>query len=104
MANADGPQFKIGHRTYPMPQKFSLGELRILKREFDLKDVAKIDKRDPDHIAGLLYIAMRRKDPTLTVDELDALDIERIEVVGVEEDAEPANPPVAEPQAGPPTS
>lgn len=68
----------------------TLGELRLLKREFDVRGVDKLDPSDPDHIAGLLYLSMRRQDPSTTVEDVDKLS--SIEVV---EEDEGQDPPVA---------
>src|SRR5690349_7590562 len=99
----DTVKFKIGRREYPMPTKLKLGELRVLKREFDLADISRLNKRDPEHLMGLLYIAMRRADPTFSVEDLEEIDLDRIEVIAPEEEGDDDRPTGAEHSGSEPT-
>jgi len=65
-------RIKIAGTVYEIPT-FNLGELRLLKREFDIPDVEDVSFGDPDFIAGLCYIVMRRANPDVTAAEVDAI-------------------------------
>jgi hypothetical protein len=53
---------KLDGQTYEL-DRLTLGEARILKHEFDMQSLELLDPSDPDHLIGLLYLAMRRKRP-----------------------------------------
>jgi hypothetical protein len=68
---------------YPFPMDMEMGELRLLKRHFDLSRPMDFDPRNIDHIAGMVFIAKRRASPRLPVDavieQVDA--IRKVELV-----------------------
>jgi hypothetical protein len=70
---------KIAGKVYQL-DKLTLGEARLLKREFGLSDLAYFSNTDPDVIVGLLAICIKRDDESLTMDQAteqaEALDIE----------------------------
>lgn len=78
-------KFVVDGHEYPMIEDPTLGELRVLKREFDLRGVDKLDPMDPDHIAGLLYLSMHRANPSVTVADVD--NVREVEVV--DDDGDP---------------
>lgn len=57
-------QIKALGNTYPFPSKpLTLGEQRLLKREFGVIPSEDFDLGDPDHLAAFLYAAMREHSP-----------------------------------------
>ena len=62
---ADGVEYEV--------EAFTLGEFRILKRDFGLEDVGGLDLGNPDHLVGALYVLGRRKDPDLTVEAVESV-------------------------------
>lgn len=92
---ADGVEFAF-------PENWTMGELRILKRDFDLVHPKFIDiDGNLDHVAGVLFIAMKRKMPKYP----DAAIMEQVNAVqSVEFDATDEEKAAAEAEAsGPPT-
>jgi hypothetical protein len=69
----------------------TLGELRLLKRHFDLAKPGDFDPEDIDHVAGLLFLAMRRAYPSESAEQIVArVDAtKKIEAVVTEEDTSP---------------
>lgn len=69
MAEKENPglYFKVtvDGETYEL-DRLTLGEARVLKHEFDMHSLDLLDSTDPDHLIGLLYLAMRRKHPDRT--------------------------------------
>jgi len=57
--------------------KISLGEGRLLKREFGMKDFQDLDWWDPDVLTGVFAIAVMRTHPEMTFAEV----LERVEGV-----------------------
>lgn len=87
-------KIKADDVEYDFPDKLELGELRLLKRHFDLARPDEFDIRNIDHMAGLLFIALRRSNPVLPVDaviaKVDAT--QRIEFPDAEEGTEEERP------------
>lgn len=79
-------QIKALGQTYPFPTRpLELGEQRRLKREFGFVfGQEDLDLNDPDHIAALLYAAMREATPDAPVKGiLAAIDrVREIEILG----------------------
>lgn len=71
-----------GGKTYEVGE-FSLGEFRLMKREFGLERMDLLDPRDPDHLVGVLAIAARRESPGRDWEEIVA-EVERVESIEVE--------------------
>jgi hypothetical protein len=69
----------------------TLGELRLLKRHFDLAKPGDFDPEDIDHVAGLLFLAMRRTYPSESAEQIVArVDAtKKIEAVVTEDDTGP---------------
>lgn len=80
---------KVGDRTFEL-DKLTLGEARVLKKEFGLKDLQAFSGADPDQLVGLLYLALLRENPALAhaeaLAEVEGLDIESF---GVADEDEP---------------
>lgn len=73
---------KVGEKTYEL-DRLTLGEARVLKREFGLSDLGSFSGTDPDQLVGLLYLARKRESPAMSHDEvlaeIEDLDIEAFE-------------------------
>lgn len=95
-------KLRINGRDYPVVDNPTLGELRILKREFDVQEVDQLNPKDPDHLAGLVYVSMHRADPSVTIEDVDAVQtVELLDDEGNVVDApdEEAERPTADPAA-----
>lgn len=78
---SDEPKLVVNGREYPMPDSFLMGELA---------DMEKITGQDYDLSKGgvlgtlaLAYVAIRRVDPTVTVDDIRNLSQDDFEIKGV---------------------
>jgi hypothetical protein len=66
-----GLKVKLDDETYEIDfDKVSLGEARLLKERFDLKDFANFNFFDPDQLVGVLFIAVKHAHPELDDDEI----------------------------------
>lgn len=91
---------KVGDRKFELP-KLTLGEGRILKREFGLEQYEDFNETDPDQLVGLLYLCLKREKPDATHEELiaevEAMDVhEFASTDDTEEDPTDAAPEAAE--------
>lgn len=81
---------RVGDKTYEL-DKLTLGDSRLLKREFGLVDLEEFNTTDPDQLVGLLVICLKRERPSADlgalIAEVEAMDIEEFESVA-DEDAE----------------
>ena len=82
-----------GGKVYEL-DRLTLGEARILKREFGLADLAHFNSTDPDQLVGLLVLALQRENPALTLKEaiaqVEDLDVEAFEEApAAEEESDP---------------
>lgn len=72
-------KIKVGSKVYELP-KMTLGEARIMAQHFALEDMSKFNPQNPEQMAGLLYLCIRRERPNASHEdllaEIDALDIE----------------------------
>jgi len=79
----DALKIKADGVEYPFPGELEMGELRLLKRHFDLPRPSDIDMKNIDHVAGLLFIAKRRVNSRLPdeaiIEQVDA--VKRVEFV-----------------------
>lgn len=62
---------KVGDTLYEL-EKLTLGDSRTLKHKFGLADLTEFSSTDPDVIVGLLALAIRKADPSKTIDEAAA--------------------------------
>lgn len=83
-------KLKVDGALFDVPTDFTLGDMRAMKR-FGVADVTGASATDPDMIAALIYISMRRADPSVTEDVVDT--IREVEFIPDEEDADVAGPP-----------
>ena len=87
---ADGTRYKF-------PDKLTLGELNTLAKDFGVTDPSTLDVGNILHVSGMLYIAMRRDNPTIAptmihrmLDAVTTLDFEDM-------DPAPEEPATADP-------
>ena len=95
---ADEAKLLINGREYPMPTSFTLGEARMVKRLTgkSMDELGDLSGADPDWMVALVWIAMHRDDPTLTVEQVEALMFEDLEFTEADEGA-PSPPVTSEP-------
>lgn len=76
-----GLQFKLDGTLYLVDlDKMTSGEARILKHEYGMENVLDYELLDPDILAGLMLIAIRRTAPDLTDDEIRAK-VDEVDIV-----------------------
>lgn len=87
----DGPaQLRINEKLYDVPTDFKLSEGLIVERMTG-KTIHELDMNSASALAAMVYIILRREDPSITEAVLDWIDIEKVEPV--EEEADAAGPP-----------
>ena len=93
---ADEAQFYIDGKPYPIPSSFTFGECRQIQRitggtvgEFGR--AITVGSEDADVLVALLWVVMHREDKTVTVEQVEELDITAIvdQPAGEEEQAGP---------------
>jgi len=87
----------VNGERYEEPESLTLGEARDIKRISGAgldEWGANLRGGDPDSLAALLYVVMRRKDPSVTEADIDAIDAAAIG--GMDEE----NPPGADEASG----
>lgn len=84
------PKIKADGREYEIPT-LNAGELRILKRDFGMAKVTQLDPDDPDHLVGLVYLSIRRVQPSITVEQVETF--ESIEFLDDEPAEDTPDPP-----------
>jgi len=80
----------VNGERYEEPDNVTLGEARDVKRISGMAIPEwgdKLKDGDPDAVAALLYVVMRRKNPAITEDDINALDAAAIG--GTEDDGPP---------------
>ena len=55
-------QIKIKGRLYTI-EKITMGDMRLLRKHFNVTDLAEMNFGDPDVIAGLCYLALKYANP-----------------------------------------
>jgi hypothetical protein len=94
----DEAKIIIDGTAYPMPNEFRLGELRVFKQltkttPSEIAEGGEIDTSDPDVIVFLIWVAMHRTNPKVTVEDVEALTFTEVEFAGgAEEETEAADP------------
>jgi hypothetical protein len=70
---------KVGEETYEL-DKLTLGDARLLKKQFGLVDMTEFSGTDPDQLVGLMFLAYKKANPGLTdetvLSHVESLDIE----------------------------
>jgi hypothetical protein len=94
--------FIVKGRRFPVPERFTLGEQREMKRVAGIipsqLDSA-LSQGDPDALVAVLLVTMRRIDPKVTEATLDDLDIGDVVFDAGEEEGVTPVPPVEAPPA-----
>lgn len=89
------PQLKIYGRTYEVPENFTLGELREIKRISGINAGQMgdaLNDGDPDVLAALVYVTLKRNGEKVTLEELDKVEMSDILFEADEEEVK-ADPP-----------
>jgi hypothetical protein len=95
MADESPKVWHVKGKDYPIPTEFDIGELWDMERYFGVVFGEETPPSGVAYIASLLYIALRRDDPTITVDDIRALPSD----VFVEMAEVDARPPDSEPES-----
>lgn len=102
-------KIKLDDQTYEIdPDKLTLGEARILKRDYGMATLGQLNFGDPDQMVGILAIAVKRSNPALTdadvVAKVEGLDFVTVieSLTDEDEEAEESkDPPVAVEESAP---
>lgn len=104
--------FTVAGRRFETPESFTLGEARDMKQICGLA-VAELQgalkKGDPEAVAAFLYITWRRQDPSVTLEDVWAIDLgevvfEAAADEGAAADVPPAETPLAPADSAEPAS
>lgn len=94
-------KIKILDKLYEI-KSFTIGEARLLRKHFDLRDLTAVNAGDPETLAGLAYICFKRDNPEMPHEALeakvDALDLEA-DFAEADDDSEETPTKVATPRA-----
>jgi hypothetical protein len=86
---------KVGEETYEL-DKLTLGDARLLKKQFGLVDMTEFSGTDPDQLVGLMFLAYKKANPGLTdetvLSHVENLDIEAFVTGTPEPEAETVDP------------
>jgi hypothetical protein len=64
-------KMKLAGKTYAIdPDKLTLGEALVLKRDFGMTDFTAFNYFDPEQMVGLFVIAVKRAHPEMSDDEV----------------------------------
>lgn len=84
---------KVADKTYELP-RLTLGDAMVLRKHFALTDMSEFNPADPMHLAGCLFLCIRREHPKATHEvlmaELEAIDIADFKPAEDEPDPTPA--------------
>jgi hypothetical protein len=92
---ADTPKFRVNGKDYPVPTTFTIGEMCDAERYFGVEFGADTTGTSMRMAAAMLWIAIHREDPSVTVDDIRNLPPDIFAAV----DEEPRPPETAEPNA-----
>jgi hypothetical protein len=73
MTEETKPAFIVNGKTYPLPEELTLGEMCDAERYFGVEFGAVEDRSSIRLAAALLWVAIRREDNSVTVDDIRAL-------------------------------
>jgi hypothetical protein len=97
MATDEQPGFRVNGRIYPVPDDLTLGEMCDAERYFGV-EFGEQQSSGMRMMAALLWIAIRREDPSVEVEDIRALPLETFSQPPVG-DADPPTPTGSEPAA-----
>lgn len=96
-------RIKIQGKVYEI-KSLTMGEARILRQHFDVRDLTEINPGDPFVMAGMAYLCFLREDPRLShaqiMAKVDALDLSEDFAPVEDESADPTPAPKRKPKAG----
>lgn len=87
--------FVVGGREYPFPEDIKLGEARLIKQISGVRTaeiMEAMEAGDPDVLAAMVLIAMRRTGKRVELADLDELNFTAIGFKGDEEEDESLPP------------
>jgi hypothetical protein len=85
-------RFRVEGREYETPASFTLGESRTI---YEISGVrmrelqAEAQAGNPNVLAALVLVVLRREDPSVTIDDVDAIDLGGFETVNPEDGPSP---------------
>jgi hypothetical protein len=92
-------EIKLDDRTYEIdPDKITLGEARVLKRDYGMESLGSLNFGDPDQMVGMLVMAIRRESPDLSEADVQAKveDLDFVQILdGMKLPGETKDPPSA---------
>jgi hypothetical protein len=91
-------KFVVNGKEYPVPEEFTLGEMCDAENFFGVD--FSTDKVGARTVAATLYVAIRRVDQTVTVDDIRALPPDAFERVDKDDANPPSTPELAESSNG----
>lgn len=86
---------QVGDKVYEV-EKLTLGDARLLKRHYGLEDLSEFESGDPDILAGILFLALRREKLLAGETVVDAALMAEVDGLDIEEFGEAPDPPQAE--------
>jgi hypothetical protein len=92
MAVDDQPRFRVNGRDYLVPTTFTVGEMCDAERYFGVEFGSDAAGSSMRMAAAMLWIAVRREDPTVTVDDIRNLPPDVFAAVGEEGPRPPETP------------
>jgi hypothetical protein len=92
MAETETPMFRVNGKDYAIPTSFTIGEMCDAERFFGVEFGAEAAGSSIRMAAALLWIAVHREDPSITVENIRSLPPEVFTAVGGEDDARPPEP------------
>jgi hypothetical protein len=84
MAVDDQPRFRVNGRDYLVPTTFTVGEMCDAERYFGVEFGSDAAGSSMRMAAAMLWIAVRREDPTVTVDDIRNLPPDVFSALGEE--------------------
>jgi hypothetical protein len=90
---AQEAMFEVNGKRYPIPTSYTLGEMIDAERYFGV-EFNEDNSGGIRMAAALLWIAMRREDPRVTVEQIRELPPDVFAIPEVEDDARPPEPQI----------
>jgi hypothetical protein len=104
MASDSLVTLRVADQTYSIDmQDLTWGELKLIETLLPGGSVDGADLESAHGVVALAFIAMKRKNPMVTIDEIDCLPVGAIEIVEGEDSVPPTSADVDE-ASGTPTS
>ncbi len=101
---AEAGSFKVWGKSYNLPTDLTFGEMCDAEDSFGV-EFSNPDKSSVRMAAAMMWIAIRRQDPTVDVEDIRALPISVFESIISEDDADPpTSTPESNGSSGEPSS